>query len=72
MELYNETADILPDPNFESGVTKIQMGLNASMTNDEKIACSKLLNNVVGSFEEEDEEGGNMSFQERMERFKSS
>ena len=32
----SETADILPDPNFESGVTKIQMSLNASMTNDEK------------------------------------
>ena len=37
-----------------------------------KIAYSKLLNNVVGNFEEgnENEEGENISFEERMERFK--
>jgi len=52
----SETADILPNPHFESGVTKIQMWMATNMSTLEKSAYIKLSNNSRASLQLDDEE----------------
>ena len=59
----------LPDPHFVSGVIKIQMNQLVQLTEDEKVACARLVNQNHN--EEQDTEEGMPSFATRMkERLK--
>ena len=64
-----EDANILRDPDFESGVCKIQNGMTDLMTDEEKTACGKLLLGGEEDSSDSDREG-EVSYEERLRKRK--
>ena len=60
---------ILRDPDFESGVCKIQNGMTDLMTDEEKMDCGKLLLGGEEDSSNSDREG-EVSYEERLRKRK--